>query len=91
MHSTSKRQRTTGELTAAGILAHCAMAAEPQQQDLGLNRQTQIVATLGPASWSTQTLTEMIEAGVNVFRLNCSHRRAGVFEKVTLQFSQIYV
>ena len=27
-------------------------------------------------------LPRMIEAGVNVFRLNCSHRRAGVFETV---------
>ena len=27
-------------------------------------------------------LPKMIEAGVNVFRLNCSHRRGGVFEEL---------
>ena len=41
-----------------------------------------MVATLGPASWSEETLPQMIEAGVNIFRLNCSHRRDGDFERV---------
>ncbi|MCB0828084.1 MAG: pyruvate kinase [Solirubrobacterales bacterium] len=36
-------------------------------------RRTKIVATVGPASWDPPTLTEMIEAGVDVFRLNFSH------------------
>ena len=26
----------------------------------------------------------MIEAGTNIFRLNCSHRRGGDFERVSL-------
>jgi pyruvate kinase len=36
-------------------------------------RRTKIVATIGPATRSVETLTELIEAGADVFRLNFSH------------------
>jgi len=36
-------------------------------------RRTKIIATLGPASKSEKKITELIDAGVNVFRLNMSH------------------
>ena len=37
------------------------------------NKKTKIVATLGPATSSKAVLKDMIEAGVNVFRINFSH------------------
>ena len=36
-------------------------------------RRTKIVATLGPGSSSSEVISEMIQAGVDVFRLNFSH------------------
>jgi pyruvate kinase len=36
-------------------------------------RRTKIVATIGPASRSPEMLEKLIQAGVNVFRLNFSH------------------
>ncbi len=38
-----------------------------------MRKHTKIIATVGPASESVETLVEMIEAGVNIFRLNFSH------------------
>ena len=35
--------------------------------------RTRVVATLGPASRDEATITALIEAGVDVFRLNFSH------------------
>jgi len=37
------------------------------------HRSTRIVATIGPASRSPDTLTALLEAGVDVCRVNCSH------------------
>ena len=39
-------------------------------------RSTKIVATLGPASSSPETLERMVRAGVDVVRLNFSHGTA---------------
>ena len=36
-------------------------------------RRTKIVATLGPASSDEKTLARMIEAGLDVVRMNFSH------------------
>ena len=39
-------------------------------------RRTKIVATLGPASSSPERIAELINAGMNVARLNFSHGSA---------------
>jgi pyruvate kinase len=36
-------------------------------------RKTKIIATVGPASWDAGVLTQLVEAGADVLRLNFSH------------------
>lgn len=38
-----------------------------------MRRRTKIIATLGPASATPQTITTLIEVGVDLFRINFSH------------------
>ena len=38
-----------------------------------INKRTKIVATLGPATSTKAVLKGMLDAGVNVFRVNFSH------------------
>jgi len=40
-------------------------------------RRTKIIATVGPASWDEDTLTKLVQAGADVFRLNFSHADRG--------------
>ena len=47
-----------------------------------LARVAKVVATLGPASSSPEMIRALIAAGVDVFRLNSSHRREGQFEEL---------
>jgi pyruvate kinase len=37
------------------------------------NRSTKIICTLGPASMGTAVMSGLVEAGMNIARLNCSH------------------
>lgn len=49
------------------------------------NKKTKIVATLGPACSTREVLKNMIDAGVNVFRINFSHADyTDVTEKINL-------
>ena len=49
-------------------------------------KRTKIVATIGPASDSFKAMVELVEAGVNVFRLNFSHgsyeNKAAIIENI---------
>ncbi|MFN6062893.1 MAG: pyruvate kinase, partial [Bacteroidota bacterium] len=40
-----------------------------------VNKNTKIVATVGPACSSIENLRALADAGVNIFRLNFSHSR----------------
>ena len=40
---------------------------------MSIQKKTKIVATLGPATEDREVLRKMIEAGVDVFRVNFSH------------------
>ena len=44
----------------------------------GLSKRTKIVATIGPASDSEEMLRRLIDSGMDVARLNFSHRSAEV-------------
>src|SRR6266436_10005047 len=44
----------------------------PRMESCAL-RKTKIIATLGPATESAEMIARLIDAGVNVFRLNMSH------------------
>jgi len=49
------------------------------------NKRTKIVATLGPATSQKSVLKDMLEAGVNVFRVNFSHADyEDVKERITM-------
>ncbi len=54
-----------------------------------MTRRTKIVATVGPASQSEQIISELISAGVDVFRLNFSHgdieQHAAVAQRIRKQ------
>lgn len=42
--------------------------------DTHMIKNTKIVATIGPSSWNEETLVKLYNAGVNVARLNFSHK-----------------
>ncbi|MCA8938992.1 MAG: pyruvate kinase [Planctomycetes bacterium] len=50
-----------------------AMPAYTMRTQRGNPRRTKIVCTLGPASRSEERIAHLIDAGMNVARINCSH------------------
>ena len=59
------------------------MATRPKMRR---RRRTKIIATLGPASASSEVLTRLFQAGADVFRLNFSH---GTHEDHAARFAMI--
>ena len=52
---------------------------------MSTNKKTKIVATLGPACSTRETIKKMVDASVNVFRVNFSHADyADVKEKISI-------
>jgi pyruvate kinase len=62
------------------------MAVKSTSETIVAGRRTKIIATVGPASWDPAVLERLIEAGVDIFRLNFSHadreRHAGTTESI---------
>jgi pyruvate kinase len=44
--------------------------------------RTKIIATIGPSCRDSKVLTQMIEAGMDVARINCSHASPDFIESV---------
>lgn len=53
------------------------------------NKKTKIVATLGPATDSKGTLTELAREGVNVFRINFSHANYDIVREQVKRIREI--
>src|SRR5213595_3600175 len=48
-----------------------------------LPNRTKIVATLGPSTDNEEVLAQLIKAGTNVFRINCSHSgHDGIIDRI---------
>src|ERR1043166_5648041 len=54
---------------SSGVILHSSFP----MQSSSSTRKTKIISTLGPATDSAEMIARLIDAGVNVFRLNMSH------------------
>jgi pyruvate kinase len=52
-------------------------------------RKTKIIATLGPVSESPEVITKLVQAGVNIFRLNMSHGDHGWVRQVVARIRKV--
>src|SRR3990170_2820593 len=52
-------------------------------------KKTRIIATIGPASDSKENMKKIVEAGVNVFRLNFSHGTHESHQKIIDQAREL--
>jgi len=53
------------------------------------SRRTKILATLGPASSSKQEITELFQAGADVFRINMSHSSHAVLNELVAVIREV--
>ena len=63
----------SGGAAAARTADQAARSGTTRPASRATMNRTKIVATIGPASRTPQVLRQLIEAGVDVFRLNFSH------------------
>ncbi len=56
---------------------------------LNMDKQTKIIATIGPASDSVETIRKLYKAGMNVARLNFSHGSFEYFEKIIANIREV--
>lgn len=54
-----------------------------------LARKTKIVCTAGPACWSEEKLSKLLDAGLNVLRFNFSHGDHEAHYKVLERFRKV--
>ena len=67
-------RRTRGALAVFTIDQFNPQAKEPLLKKLDMHsRKTKIIATLGPVSSSPEMIGKLMDAGVDIFRLNFSH------------------
>ncbi len=52
-------------------------------------RRTKIVATIGPATEELSSLRRLVESGMNILRLNCSHGNELQFKKIVQNIRKI--
>lgn len=55
------------------------------------SRLTKIISTIGPASQEPDTIGKLIDAGTNVFRINCSHSDLSTREKIIKHIRELSI
>ncbi len=56
---------------------------------MSTRRKTKIVATIGPASRSREVIRELVQAGLDVARINCSHATPGSIRTDVARIRQV--
>ena len=55
-----------------------------------MEKKAKIIATLGPAIYSNTKLDQLINLGVDAFRINFSHNTQGINSIVSKMFEQFF-
>lgn len=67
-----------------------ALQAPPsERKPLPVSTRTKIIATIGPACRDPQVMVEMVKAGMDVARINCSHSTPEFIESVVADIREI--